>query len=519
MNKDNTEALMKSFTQHKGFMPLYDVDGEVNINENVNVMIKDYLGNLIIIELIDGDLLSESEIKQHLKEQLEKIISIKKVKAIYSFEIFIFQREPQIEKINIIEANQVNNLIGRKSLKCITVNLEKQSILNHFKAIKGDFGITNHLNKYFSIYREKDTSLLSFKEIIHKKREESEIKFKSKKPFVTYILIVLNILIFALMSLYSQKSGISFDTLLLNFGAKENIHILQGEYWRFITPILLHASIIHVALNCYCIYIIGIFAEKVFGNVKFSVIYFSAGILGNIFSFAFMPNLSVGASGAIFGLFGAILFICIEKPALFKTSLGHNIVFLVCINLFYGFTNSGIDSFAHVGGLIGGFLLAGIINSSEKKHWYFNRCTYLVLAVIITSSTVLWGFNNHQSKAIKLVTKLEQYDKSGNWTEVEKTSKEILQLNQSKDINMLVLKYLINGDIYLKKYDDGVNYSKDLIKLDPKDGHYVLGVVYYNMKQLDLSKEELLKGKQLGANYSNIDSLLKNIDSINLKNK
>lgn len=90
------------------------------------------------------------------------------------------------------------------------------------------------------------------------------------------------------------------------------------------------------------------------------------------------------------------------------------------MNLFYGFTKSGIDNFAHMGGLIGGFTFAGILNESKKKLWYCNRYVYLVLAVIITSSTVLWGFNNTQSKTIKLAMQLEKDNEVQNWNDVEK---------------------------------------------------------------------------------------------------
>lgn len=511
MYKNEIETIMKSFTQYKDFMPLCDEENKVRIDEKDNIMMKDYFGTMIVLELINGDLFSEEEIKQYFVDVKENLLNIKRNAVVYSFGIFIFENEPPIDKVKIIEDNQVNKVTGKKYLRSMVVNLEKQSVMSHFKTKRDEFGIKEHLKKYFSEYKKIDNSFVSFDDIVEKKKMESRIDFKSEKPIITYILVALNLLIFALMGLYSWSSGADYNTLLLEFGSKENAHILQGEYWRFIAPIFLHANIMHVALNCYSLYFIGMLAERIFGKAKFIAIYFAAGILGNIFSFAFNTNPGVGASGAIFGLFGAIIFICIEKPALFKSGLGTNIVGIVCINLFYGFTKSGIDNFAHLGGLVGGLTFAGIFNESKKRLWYFNRYVYLLLALIITSSTVFWGFNNTQSKTIRLVTQLEQDFKAQNWKEVEKTSKEILASNPSKDINTYALKCIINSDIFLMKYDDAVNYSKDLEQLDAKDGHYFLGIVYFNIKKFDLAKEELLKAKSFGANYSNIDGILKSI--------
>lgn len=511
MYKNEIEIIMKSLTQYKDFMPLCDEENKVRIDEKDNIMMKEYFGTMIVLELMNGDLFSEEEIRQYFMDVKENLLNINKNTIVYSFGIFIFENEPPIDKVKIIEDNHVNKVTGKKYLRCMVVNLEKQSVMSHFKTKRDEFGVKEHLNKYFNEYKKIDNSLVSFEDIVEKKKMESRIDVKSEKPIITYILIALNLTIFILMALYSSSSNVDYNELLLKLGRKENANILQGEYWRFIAPIFLHANIMHVALNCYSLYFIGILAERIFGKAKFIAIYFAAGILGNIFSFAFNTNPGVGASGAIFGLFGAILFICIEKPALFKSGLGANIVGVICVNLFYGFSKSGIDNFAHLGGLVGGLTFTGIFNESKKRVWYFNRYFYVLLALIITSSTVWWGFNNTQSKTTRLETQLEQEFKAQNWKEAEKTSKEILALNPSENIKIYALKCIINSDIFLMKYDDAVSYSKDLEQLDSKDGHYCIGIVYYNMKKFDLAKEELLKAKSLGANYDNMDSILKSI--------
>ena len=512
MNKDTIKSLMKSFIEHDNFLPLYDKEEHIKPIGRINVMVNYFLDKVIIIELIDCDLMSGNEIQQQLKKHQETILRGENKAVIHYFGIFVFEKEPSLEKVDIIRLNQGTKIMGRNFLKCMIVNVEKQSVSRLYNTRKASWGIEDHINNYFNVFKERDRSPLNLEEIIDKKKEKSILQYKTKVPFITYSLITLNLLIFIIMSLYSLKSGISYNTLLVNWGGKENALILQGEYLRFFTPIFLHGSFIHVALNCISIYIIGGLAEKIFGNVKYVIIYLLSGILGNIFSFAFMTNLSIGASGAIMGLSGAILFICIFKPKLFNSDLGPSIVALICINLFNGFTNSGIDNFAHIGGLIAGFLVAGILNDSKKKRWYFNRYAYLILAIIITFSMILWGFNNEQNSVIKFSTELQQYDKAGKYAYGEKAAKSILQLNKSKATNIVALEYLADVEMTLRKYDECIYYSKKLVNSDPQYAHYVLGLVYYNMKKFDLSKKELLEAKKLGATYNNIDHLLKNMD-------
>ncbi len=105
--------------------------------------------------------------------------------------------------------------------------------------------------------------------------------------------------------------------VLIAFGAKYNQAILEGQYWRFVTPIFLHANILHLGLNMLNLIVLGIFVERIFGHVRFLLIYFVTGIISIVASFYFSPQeISVGASGAIFGLVGAYsLFVFIHRRA------------------------------------------------------------------------------------------------------------------------------------------------------------------------------------------------------------
>jgi len=156
-------------------------------------------------------------------------------------------------------------------------------------------------------------------------------------------------------------------------GAKVNEQIINhGEFWRLVTPIFLHAGIIHLGLNCYGLYLFGKQIEKAFGTWRFLTLYLLSGIGGVVASLAFSTGASIGASGAVFGLIGAMLpFIYHNRAVLANPSRGiSEIILLILFNLGYGLVNnfiavqsSGIqiDNWGHVGGLIAGLAMGWFI--------------------------------------------------------------------------------------------------------------------------------------------------------------
>ncbi len=149
--------------------------------------------------------------------------------------------------------------------------------------------------------------------------------------------------------------------VLVAYGAKDNDLIRQGQYWRFVTPIFLHANLLHVGLNMLNFLILGIFIERLVGHLRFLLIYMVTGVLSIIASFYFMPQeVSVGASGAIFGLVGAYgIFVLVHRRALQRGGIPA-LMWLVCIigiNLGIGLVIPNVDNYAHIGGFLSGCLL------------------------------------------------------------------------------------------------------------------------------------------------------------------
>lgn len=161
-----------------------------------------------------------------------------------------------------------------------------------------------------------------------------------------------------LASIFADSENVN---VLINAGAKYTPAILAGQYWRLVTPIFLHANILHVGLNMLNFLLLGLIIEHIFGHLRFLLIYLLTGIISTLASFVFAPQeVSVGASGAVFGLVGAYSAFILAHRQAFPyhgiTALGW-LILVIGINLGLGFVIPGVDNFAHVGGLLSGCLL------------------------------------------------------------------------------------------------------------------------------------------------------------------
>ncbi|MCW3055133.1 MAG: hypothetical protein JWN14_4303 [Chthonomonadales bacterium] len=182
---------------------------------------------------------------------------------------------------------------------------------------------------------------------------------REPRPYMTYLLTAINVGVFLLMMAVGHGK---IDAVAEMFGAKVNFLIQQGQWWRLLTPVFLHGSVVHLLTNSLSLIWFGSSIEKLYGARKYLVIYFIAGIAGNIASYMHSPALSLGASGAIFGLVGAglmfpIRFRSLLPPGAPKQIL-NQILPIAVINLFIGSTTPSIDNWAHMGGLAGGAIVA-----------------------------------------------------------------------------------------------------------------------------------------------------------------
>lgn len=186
--------------------------------------------------------------------------------------------------------------------------------------------------------------------------------------WVTYIIIGINIMVY-LITAFASKNVININWEVLQyFGAKDNILIYEGEYYRLFTCMFLHGGIVHLLLNMYALYCLGPMVERLYGRIKYFIIYLVSGIVSSIFSLMFSNGMSVGASGAIFGLLSAVLVFTFYMKNTASRELMRNIFSVIIINLFIGLTLPNIDNYGHLGGLIGGVICSfALKNGLDNK--------------------------------------------------------------------------------------------------------------------------------------------------------
>lgn len=180
------------------------------------------------------------------------------------------------------------------------------------------------------------------------------------KVVITWLLLAINILVWLFMQLVGGFLNQDVDTLL-RFGAMFGPLIATGEYWRLFTAMFLHAGLIHLFFNCLALFIFGRLVEGVYGHTRFTIIYILAGLAGGVLSYMFNKTaIAVGASGAIFGILGALAAYFLAN----RDTLGDmgrrnltGLATIAAINLGIGLVIPNIDNWAHFGGLAGGLVM------------------------------------------------------------------------------------------------------------------------------------------------------------------
>ena len=191
-----------------------------------------------------------------------------------------------------------------------------------------------------------------------------EFRFRKLKDYqATAVILTINIF----MYLWSAAS-----TEILNWGALTWMHAFkQGELYRLVTSNFLHNGFDHLFNNMIVFVLIGSRLEPIFGRARYVALYMGAGLCGSIVSAVYYMNMgemvaSVGASGAIFGLIGAMLWILIKNRGYQKEFYGGGVALMIAGSLYHGFSTMGVDNAAHIGACIGGFLLAILLYRQDR---------------------------------------------------------------------------------------------------------------------------------------------------------
>lgn len=326
-----------------------------------------------------------------------------------------------------------------------------------------------------------------------RKKEEKEV-FSRGRPLFTYILLVLNILIFVMLEL----NGSSTNTkTLIEYGAKYNPAIIENnEWWRIITSMFLHVGPVHIFMNMLAVYFLGVAVERIYGSWRFILIYFLSGIGGGLASFAFTTNVSAGASGALFGLFGALLFFGLIHKRIFNQTMGKNLLIIIGINIVFGFTVSSVDMGAHIGGLITGFVASAIVHLPKNGKFRIQLPAIILYAVIIFF-LVTFGIRHNLHDPLYQLMRAEYLQGYGKYEEVVDAATTGLKYENDVRDQLLFQRsyaYVKMNKINLAKKDlkQVISINEDFIS-----AHFNLAIIYYNNSNLPKAKEHITKAYKL----------------------
>ena len=255
-----------------------------------------------------------------------------------------------------------------------------------------------------------------------------------RTPYVTWALLGANVVVYLLTEL---MGGSTAAEVLIRLGAMESWLIASGEYWRLLSAMFLHSGLIHLGFNVIGLLIFGQQLERLYGYSRFLAIYVLAGLAGSITSYAFnlsaSPNaIGVGASGAVFGILGALVAYFLSNRGLLgkmgrQTLIG--LLALAAINLAVGFVMPNIDNFAHIGGFAGGFLLgmafspkyrviyslAGWPEGLRDMNPVFRRLWVLPVAVVVLMAGVIIGNSLVGDTPLSFLKDAQEYHDQGDF--------------------------------------------------------------------------------------------------------
>lgn len=210
-------------------------------------------------------------------------------------------------------------------------------------------------------------------------RAQFVTRVRQNVPYVTYVLLIAIVGIFALEWL-SFSAGRSVDLLssrdiggntLLRFGALQPRLVERGEYWRLFTAMFVHVNVLHILFNSIALYSVGSLVERIYGHIRYAVIYFVSGILGSVASYVYLVetghlgDIAAGASGAIFGIAGVVIVLGILPqsivPRAVALQLSVFMLVLIVLNIAFDVFTPQIDYRAHIAGLVVGIILGYLL--------------------------------------------------------------------------------------------------------------------------------------------------------------
>lgn len=339
------------------------------------------------------------------------------------------------------------------------------------------------------------------------------LRSESASMIVTQAILGINVavflgMLFAGVSIIDHPSGQD----LVAWGANYGPFTTSGQWWRLLTCVFVHGSLLHIAFNMWSLWNIGSLAESVYGHATFTAIYLITGVAASITSVAWNPGvLSVGASGAIFGIVGALLasYYLGGMPLPRSQGIFASLVVFSAYSLIRGFAQSGIDNGAHIGGLISGLVLGAIITklAPDRDHRARRFATLAIVFVLLGGSTAWWLYSRdyqrhlqrgegflREGRTDQAIAELEKviqkrpdltvayfdlgraYAMKGDFANSEVAYRRVIQLNPRSKSGFNNLGYVL---LEVKKFEEARGTFQQLLSLDGQNAsaHFGLGSI------------------------------------------
>lgn len=362
--------LLHYFITEKNYNPiiLQGAENEIwleNMDENYKIVriVSNYIHNN---EQFDFDIFKTKRIVKKIKKKTFTF-------NINTLSIFLDLGEnvelESVKNVDCVKVDDEDDLKKSSIIKCVFPDLSKKMEYSE-DGMQLFMKITNDINNHNKSDAEKIDEV-----------------FKIKYPIVTYLLIAINVIIY-----FASILAGSYNEILSKFAISAPL-IRGGQYYRLLTGCFLHGNIFHLAFNCYALYVIGTQMESYLGKAKYLIVYLFSGISGALFSMIFgSPNaLSIGASGAIFGLMGSMVYFGFHYRVFLGNVIKSQIIPLIVLNLVIGFLSNGIDNAAHVGGLVGG-MLSTMALGIKYKSTTSEKVNGIIVSLIFLAFSIYMAF-------------------------------------------------------------------------------------------------------------------------------
>ena len=308
---------------------------------------------------------------------------------------------------------------------------------------------------------------------------------------VTQAIFGINVAVFVAMSLavgVSLFGDPAWQTLSVRLGANYGPYTIGGQWWRLVASMFIHGGLVHIAFNMWCLWGLGRLAESVYGHWTFAVVYLISGMGASLGSAAWhfpIPVSSVGASGAIFGIAGALIAsFYLGEFSLPRAAIGgtlRSLLIFAGINLSLGAGSTGIDNAAHVGGLLMGLLLGALIAKVAPGHdGFLRRMAVLLVGALLVIGGAMWlqhsrSYMLHGQSGVQLLGK-------------QKTDEGIAELQKAVQLRpdfAPLHAALAHAYITKRDFESATAEMQRVIALNPRSeaGYYQLGMIYLEQKQ------------------------------------